>query len=95
MKKSAADLYLFHEKRRPGGRKSPIEVRWEDAATTDISDRTIYYMFNPFGPHTMNQVVTNIEKSLRMNPRKVTIIYVNPVHRSLRIPLPALFAPCL
>jgi hypothetical protein len=65
------------------GRKSPVEVRCEDAALTDLSDGTIYYLFNPFGPLTMTRVIVNIESSLVSRPRKVTLIYANPVHRNL------------
>lgn len=65
------------------GRNSQIEVRCQDAATAEISDGTIYYMFNPFGASTMTKVLSNIERSLITNPRRVTIVYANPVYRAL------------
>jgi SAM-dependent methyltransferase len=64
-------------------RKSPVDIRCGDAATADLSDGTIYYMFNPFGASTMKKVLENVEKSLIRNPRKVLFIYANPVHRHL------------
>jgi hypothetical protein len=36
-------------------------------------------MFNPFGPKTMCHVLQNIRRSLETMPRKITIIYYNPV----------------
>lgn len=60
-------------------RRSPIEIRCEDAAKADVSDGTIYFMFNPFGADTMRDVLAGIEQSLTINPRKAMIVYVNPV----------------
>jgi predicted RNA methylase len=61
------------------GRKTLIEIRCEDAAKTDLSDGTTYFMFNPFGAETMRDVLAGIKRSLTTNPRKVTIIYANPL----------------
>ncbi len=36
------------------------------------------FMANPFSEEVMQKVVDNIEQSLRHNPRKITIIYLNP-----------------
>ena len=38
---------------RMRGRHAPIDVRCEDASTADLSDGTIYYLYNPFGPETV------------------------------------------
>lgn len=59
------------------GRKSPIDIMCEDAAKADLSDGTIYFMFNPFGPDTMRDVLGNIRSSLTKNPRNITIVYHN------------------
>jgi SAM-dependent methyltransferase len=39
------------------------------------------FFFNPFDEIIMSAVVNNIFKSLKNNPRKLTIIYVNPLHK--------------
>lgn len=62
------------------GRKSPIEIICEDAAKANLSDGTIYFMFNPFGPDTIRDVIENIRRSLSNNPRTVTIVYYNARH---------------
>jgi SAM-dependent methyltransferase len=61
------------------GKQAPIEIRCEDAAKADVSDGTIYFMFNPFGADSMCDVLAHIKQSLTTNPRKVTIVYSNPV----------------
>ena len=38
------------------------------------------FFFNPFDEIIMSSVVNNILESLQTNPRKLTIIYVNPLH---------------
>ena len=41
------------------------------------------FLFNPFDEIIMSAVVNNIFSSLQNNPRKITIIYVNPLHKEL------------
>jgi predicted RNA methylase len=65
------------------GRRAPIEVRCGDAATADMSGGTIYYMYNPFGPTTMRDVLANIHASLSTNPRTIKIAYYNSIHDEL------------
>lgn len=38
-----------------------------------------FYFYNPFGEETMRLVIQKIEESCRKNPRRVTIIYFNPL----------------
>jgi SAM-dependent methyltransferase len=38
------------------------------------------FFFNPFDEIIMSAVINNIFESLQTNPRKLTIIYVNPLH---------------
>jgi precorrin-6B methylase 2 len=65
------------------GRRAPIEIRCADAAAADPSEGTIYYMFNPFGPATMDEVLANIRGTLSRNPRNITIVYYNSVHEEM------------
>ena len=41
------------------------------------------FLFNPFDEIIMSAVVNNICTSLQNNPRKINIIYVNPLHKEL------------
>lgn len=41
------------------------------------------FFFNPFDEIIMSGVVNNILKGLQNNPRKISIIYVNPLHKDL------------
>lgn len=61
-------------------RIAPIEIRTQDAATADLSEGTIFYLFNPFGPDTLAAVLANLQRSFSERPRAVKIIYANPLH---------------
>lgn len=55
-----------------------------DAFYFDIdSDVDCIFLFNPFDDTIMSGVLENIEVSLENNPRKMTIIYVNPLQKHL------------
>jgi len=41
------------------------------------------FLFNPFDEIIMSAVVNNIFNSLQNNPHKISIIYVNPLHKDL------------
>jgi SAM-dependent methyltransferase len=41
------------------------------------------FLFNPFDEVIMSGVLENIEESLRLHPRKMTIIYANPIQKHL------------
>lgn len=46
-------------------------------------DVNCIFFFNPFDEIIMSGVVNNIFESLQSNPRKISIIYVNPLHKEL------------
>ncbi len=55
-----------------------------DAFYFDIDDDVdCIFMFNPFDETIMNGVLGNIDISLENKPRKITIIYVNPLEKDL------------
>ncbi len=55
-----------------------------DAFYYEIPDDTdCIFFFNPFEEIIMSGVVDNIFKSLELNPRKIKIIYVNPIDKHL------------
>jgi tRNA A58 N-methylase Trm61 len=56
-----------------------VEIACGDAAEFDrLSEFNYFYFFDPFPAVVMQDVIRNIEKSIAENPRKVTIIYLNP-----------------
>jgi SAM-dependent methyltransferase len=64
-------------------RKTPIEIMCGDATSADLSEGTIYFMFNPFGPQTLKDTLENIKHSLMDNPRTIKIVYYNSIHKSV------------
>lgn len=55
-----------------------------DAFYYDIPDDVdCIFFFNPFDEIIMSAVVNNIFESLQNNPRRLYIIYVNPLHKEL------------
>jgi precorrin-6B methylase 2 len=65
------------------GRKTPIEVICADAATADLSEGTVYYLYNPFGKDTLRDFLANLETSVSRTPRKVMVVYYNSLHESI------------
>jgi hypothetical protein len=45
----------------------------------ELDDYEYFYLYNPFPEAVMRQVVENIRGSLERRPRKVTLIYKNPI----------------
>jgi len=62
------------------GRKAEIEIIHQDAALFNPCAGTIFYIYNAFGRRTLEAVVENIRESLKSKPRKLRIIYYNPVY---------------
>ncbi len=50
------------------------------AQSCNFDDVTILFLFNPFGAATLREVLARVEDSLRRHPRRLRIVYVNPVH---------------
>ena len=61
-------------------KKKNIQIIHCDAGCyDDLDDINYMYMYNPFGLNVMKRVLDNIYKSYRERPRKIIIIYKNPV----------------
>lgn len=69
--------------RRLRGRMAPIEIVCADAASVDYSDGHVFFFFNPFGAPTLRAVMQSIERSLVSAPRRVSVVYYNPVHEEV------------
>jgi len=65
------------------GRKAPIEIMCSDATTADLSEGTIFFLFNPFGSQTLQDTLENIRHSLEDKPRAIRIVYYKPVYKSV------------
>lgn len=57
-----------------------------DAADFKDYDRyTVLYMFHPFGEAVVREVLHNLGESLARCPRKLTLLYRNPIYHDLII----------
>ena len=62
------------------GRRSSIEILTGDAVDADYREGTVFWMFHPFGPETMREVLEKIRRTLEERPRRIQIAYVNCVY---------------
>lgn len=64
--------------------KSNIEFLFEDATKYKIPENAqVFYFFNPFGDEIMQKVINNIKESVKVNPRKIYCIYLNPKYKAV------------
>lgn len=64
------------------GQRSLVEVLEMPAEEYDYSDATGIYLYNPFGAPIMEKVCSRIDESCRRHPRKVQLVYANPLHEN-------------
>jgi predicted RNA methylase len=75
---AAANVQAFRKRHRDA---APIDVVEADAAEYDIRpDENVFYMYHPFGPDVVRQVVLNILKSVARHSRPVWIVYCRPMY---------------
>ena len=61
-----------------------VDVVCSDAAEfKELDEYNYFYFFDPFPCSVMQDVIANIEQSIQRKPRKVTIIYLNPLCHDL------------
>lgn len=65
------------------GLASPVEFVNQDAATFEISEGTIFFLYNPFGYKTTAAVADNIKKFLSAGRKNGRIVYLIPQHRHI------------
>jgi SAM-dependent methyltransferase len=63
--------------------RAPVEIFQGDVTGFNFEEGTIFFLFNPFGYQTLERVILNIKNTLVTNPRKIRILYYNPVHRQV------------
>ncbi|MEX5726858.1 16S rRNA G966 N2-methylase RsmD [Rhodovulum iodosum] len=75
---------LFRDtlKNLDGYRRRDDRIRFHNAPAEEYSPETanVVYIFHAFGPATLQQVLENLEESLTAHPRRLRIVYENPVH---------------
>jgi precorrin-6B methylase 2 len=55
----------------------------QDASFFSIpNEANIFFFFNPFGFGTMEEVIKRIEQSIQTSPRRIVIIYSNPLFQN-------------
>ena len=62
---------------------TPVEIIHGDATQTDVREGTVFFFYNPFGIRTFVKVLNNIKDSLKINPRRIRIVYFNSVYYNL------------
>jgi len=62
---------------------SPIEIINQDAAEADTTEVTVFFMYNPFMPRTMRQLLEKIRLDLSQNPRRIQIVYYNALQHKI------------
>jgi len=77
------DEYIFYnaESNRKRSRfQDRVSFVHQDASAFTIpDDANVFFFFNPFGSKTMSDVIERIERSLESAPRKICVIYFNPM----------------
>lgn len=64
--------------------QSAIDFLFEDATKYQIPNNAqVFYFFNPFGEEIMQQVIHHIKESVKLNPRKIYCIYLNPKYKAV------------
>jgi|SRR5260370_19691020 len=76
----SSQLYTIAQNNMARLKLAHVELFCCDAAEfTALDDYTYLYFFNPFSSAVMEPVIRNVIASLQSRPRKLTIIYKNPV----------------
>ena len=61
-----------------------FSILTENAVNYEVDkEDTIFFFFNPFDEKVVLEVVKNIMKSLKNYPRKVYVVYLNPLHQEI------------
>jgi predicted RNA methylase len=66
----------------PGG-QAQVDFHHGLAQDFDFDTTTVVFLFNPFGAVTLKEVVELLRRSLERAPRRLRIVYVNPVHEQV------------
>lgn len=62
------------------GVRTPVDLVVAMADAYDFADATVVYLYNPFGYSATAQVMETLARSHAANPRRLRVVYANPVH---------------
>ncbi len=68
---------------RVRGARAPVELITGSAEDYDYASATLIYLYNPFNARITERVMERIFASWRAAPRRLQIVYANPVHESV------------
>ena len=61
-----------------------IESHCDDAVAYELpAENTLIFLFNPFKAPLISKLLLNLSESLRQNPRRIYLVYYNPVCHDL------------
>jgi hypothetical protein len=63
--------------------RSPVEIRVEAAAETDLTGVTVLFMYNPFGAQVLRSVLNKLRARAASGPGRLLIVYSAPAHLSV------------
>lgn len=79
-----AEAEMNIEKIKPFSPSVNFKILCDDVVNYAIkNDDNVFFFFNPFDDVVMLQVVKNILFSLKQKPRKVIVVYINPLHKEI------------
>lgn len=68
-----------YQRQRP--QAGPIELRCGNAAAFELPPGdALLFFYNPFREATLRAVLSNVARTWRRQPRKLIVVYCNPVH---------------
>ena len=65
------------------GRQANVTIIQGKAQEFDYSQGSVFYLFNPFGPVTLKEVLAKIGEAVAAHRKPIKIIYANPVYESV------------
>lgn len=72
-----------HNIARMRRKRAPALLILGKAQDFDFAVGTVFYLFNPFGPETIKEVLRKLHEGVRAKPRAVRIVYVHPLHNEV------------
>lgn len=80
----APDLVAIAKRNLKTLKLKKVQIVCSDASKFyRLNDFNFFYFFDPFPAVVMRDVIRNIEDSIRLKPRNVTVIYLNPFCHNL------------
>jgi SAM-dependent methyltransferase len=71
------------ENQRHSRLKGDVSFVCASAEDYSLADTTVLFMFNPFGAGTMKTVIGKLEAEMVKRPRKLRIVYENPLQSAV------------